>query len=151
MEVPQGIDFAGFCAFLGPQSLTNRRHSIHTPWVLNEGGWGAEGAETPVPGRGSLRLPFELAKQDEVGGSAREGSSASDAGWVGDGDEETLPDVSAIFLLLLGARSLRLLRAVFALNKPGEKPFRTHSELLTSQEIAHTLLELGELSGLSRR
>lgn len=74
-------------------------------------------------------LPLELAKQDEVGGCAREGGGAPDAGRVGDGDEEALPDVPAIFLLLLGGRveirwSLCLLRAVFALNKPKEKPFR---------------------------
>lgn len=80
MGVPQGRDFAGYCAFLGPQSLTNRRRSIQNPGVLNEGGRGAEGAETPAPGWGCLLLPSELAEQDEVGGSARESSGATNAG-----------------------------------------------------------------------
>lgn len=63
------------------------------------GGVGAGG--TPGLGGGHLLLPLELAQQDEVGGRAREGGSAPNAGRVGDGDEEALPDVSAIFLLLL--------------------------------------------------
>lgn len=97
------------------------------------------GAETPVPGVGGehLFLPLELAKQDEVRGGAREGGGAPDAGRVGDGDEEALPDVSAIVLLLLGVGQkiqwgLGLLGAVLALNKPEETPFRTHSASLVS-------------------
>lgn len=80
MGNPQGRDFAGFCALLGPQSLANRKHCTHTTSMLNEGGGGGEGAETPRLVAGYLLLPLELAKQDEVGGCAREGGSASDAG-----------------------------------------------------------------------
>lgn len=68
-------------------------------------------------------LPLELSNQDEVGGSACEGGSAPNAGRVGDGNEETFPDVSAIFPLLLGVSGeirgyLDLLEAIFALNRP---------------------------------
>lgn len=130
MEVPQSRDFAGFCAALGPQSLDNSRHPRHIPgcWVKEEES--RRRGRNPSPGDGEhALLPLELAEQDEVGGCAREGGGAPDAGRVGDGDEEALPDVPAIFLLLLGGRleihwSLCLLRAVFALNKPKEKPLR---------------------------
>lgn len=80
MGNPQGRDFAGFCALLGPQSLANRKHCIHTTRMLNEGGTRGEGAETPMLVAGHLLLPLELAKQDEVRGRAREGGSATDAG-----------------------------------------------------------------------
>ena len=151
MEVFQSKDFAGVCASLGPQSLANRRHSTDTPEC-----WMKEEEQKPQcwGGGGHWFLPLELAKQDEVGGRAREGGGAPDAGRVGDGDEEALPDVPAIFLLLLGVSleihwSLRLLRTVFALNKPKEKPFRRHSEFLALW--GNTLPRTGELSELSRR
>lgn len=41
---------------------------------------GEEEKETPVPGGGHVLLPLEPAKQDEVGGCAREGGSTPDAG-----------------------------------------------------------------------
>lgn len=130
MQVPQSRNFAELCASLGPQSLDNGRHPRHIPgcWVKEEER-SRRGRSTSARDREHLLLPLELAEQDEVGGCACEGGGAPDAGRVGDGDEEALPDVPAIFLLLLGGRveirwSLCLLRAVFALNKPKEKPFR---------------------------
>lgn len=111
------------------------------------------GAETPVTRGAHLPLPFELTKQDEVGGRAREGGSAPNAGRVGDGDEEALPDVSAVLPFLLAVRqeiqgSFRL-RAVFALNKPRKKAFRTQFRI--PGLVGGALLGLGELSGLPRR
>lgn len=139
MEVPQSRDFAGICASLGPQSPADRRHSIHSPefWMRKER---SRRSRNPSRGVKPLLLPLELAKQDEVGGCAREGGSAPDAGRVGNGDEEPLPDVPAIFLLLPGVGlkihwSLRLLRTVFALNKPKEKPFRTHRNSRPCAEV----------------
>lgn len=133
MEVPQSKDFAGVCALLGPRSLANRGHSTDTPecWMKEEEK--NRRNRNPSAGEwvGRWLLPLELAKQDEVGGRACEGGGAPDAGRVGDGDEEALPDVPAIFLLLLRVSleihwSLCLLRTVFALNKSKEKPFRRH-------------------------
>lgn len=75
MEVSQGSVVAVFGASLGPLCL----HSAHTPWTLSEGGGEEEEQKLQCHVQDVL-LPLELAKQDEVGGRACEGGSASDAG-----------------------------------------------------------------------
>lgn len=150
MEVPQGRDFAG-----SPEPGWQKAfhaHSLNIGWERRRGGeqrlqcWGGWG--------GHLFLPLELAKQDEVRGGAREGGGAPDAGRVGDGDEEALPDVSAIVLLLLGVgqkiqRGLGLLGAVLAFKQTRRDAIQNTLSISGLRGILTA--GAGKLRGLSRR